>query len=288
MALRTTLRRLQLGLPTLLGLQRRGWFIPYRYADTLPAAGQSAPYAPIVELFASLEPAFLGLLELAESHAGALRAIAAATPGQAGPAPRFDQGWFPTLDAVIAYSLIRERRPRRMVEIGSGHSTRFLARAAFDGGFACEILAIDPQPRAAIAALPQVRLLQRTVQQVEPSQWPALGANDVLFIDSSHILMPGSDVDHLFNRILPRLPAGVLLHIHDIFLPDDYPAQWGWRGYNEQQALVGLLSSGAWQPLFASHYVRTRLAEHLAGSIIARLPALADCFPASLWLCRAP
>lgn len=110
-------------------------------------------------------------------------------------------------------------------------------------------------------------------------------AGDILFIDSSHILMPGTDVDWLFNRVLPALPPGVLVHIHDIFLPDDYPADWAWRGYNEQQA-IGPLLAGGFQPVFASHYARTRLAGEVQGGIVGRLPQAAGAYPASLWLIR--
>jgi hypothetical protein len=83
--------------------------------------------------------------------------------------------------------------------------------------------------------------------------------------------------------VLPDLPAGVLLHVHDIFLPDDYPADWHWRGYNEQQGVAPLITAG-WRPLFASHYVTTRMADDLAASIAATLPRAADARAASLWL----
>jgi hypothetical protein len=106
----------------------------------------------------------------------------------------------------------------------------------------------------------------------------------VLFVDSSHILMPGSDVDLLFNRVLPDLPAGIVVHIHDIMLPDDYPPPWAWRNYNEQLAVVPLLAGGNYVPLFASHFVRTRLAGRLSDSVVATLPAHPDSFPTSLWL----
>ena len=108
----------------------------------------------------------------------------------------------------------------------------------------------------------------------------------MLFIDSSHVLMPGSDVDFLVNRILPRLPPGTLVHIHDIFLPDDYPASWAWRGYNEQLAIAPLLTGGAWRLLFASRYAATRLAVEVAASAVAALPSVPGAYDSSLWLER--
>ena len=96
--------------------------------------------------------------------------------------------------------------------------------------------------------------------------------------------MPGSDVDILLNRVLPMLPAGALVHIHDIFLPFDYPPTWGWRAYNEQQGVVPLLVTGAYRPLFASAWAERRLADRLSASVVARLPRPADAIAASLWL----
>ena len=155
------------------------------------------------------------------------------------------------------------------IEVGSGHSTRVLAKAL--GGVG-EILAIDPAPRADIAGLPGVQVVPSTVQAAPAELFDGLGPGDVLFIDSSHILMPGSDVDLLLNRVLPRLPSGVLVHIHDIFLPFDYPPIWGWRAYNEQQGVLPLLTTGAYVPVFSSVWAQQRLADRLARSVVARLP----------------
>jgi predicted O-methyltransferase YrrM len=288
MTRRESRRRLKLGLATVLGWRRAGWFIPYRYAEALPAAGASPPYAAVEQLFAARRDAILAVLDRIDARADALRMIAEGAPPSTGDwpgkAPRFDQSWFPTLDACAAYAMIRDLAPRRVVEVGSGHSTRFLARALADGGIDARIVAIDPAPRADIAALPRVEIVGRTVHQADPGVFAALAAGDVLFIDSSHILMPGSDVDLLFNRVLPDLPAGVVVHIHDVMLPDDYPPQWAWRNYNEQLAVVPLLAGGAYVPLFASHFARTRLAGRVAASAVAGLPGSPDVFPASLWL----
>jgi predicted O-methyltransferase YrrM len=286
MRLRPTFRRLALGLSTILGLRRAGWFIPYRYANSLPVAGTVPAYAAVATLLEQATPRFLAMVDAIDAQADAFRDIVARSKATAGPPPRFDQGWFPTLDAAVAYTLVRDRRPRRIVEVGSGHSTRFLARAVVDGGASCDILAIDPAPRADIAELPNVRLMRQPVHTVELARWPLLEPGDMLFIDSSHVLMPGSDVDFLFNRILPTLAPGVLLHIHDIFLPYDYPAEWAWRAYNEQQAVVPLLTSGAWAAVFASHFALQHIRDRLAHSAIAHLPQIPDTWPASLWLER--
>ncbi len=276
-------RTARLGLPTVLGLARRGWFVPYCYAATLPEAGASPPYPAVEAVFAAATPAFLATMDRIDACAMPLRAIATGTTSE-GPRPRFDQAWYPTLDACAAYTILRDLKPRRIVEVGSGHSTRFLARAAADGGYDCAIVAIDPAPRADIARLPGVTVRRQTVHEAGLEPFAALGPGDVLFVDSSHVLMPGSDVDLLFNRVLPMLPAGVVVHVHDIALPDDYPADWGWRNYNEQQGVVPLLTSGTWTALFSSHFVATRHAARVSTSVVATLPAHPEARPMALWL----
>jgi predicted O-methyltransferase YrrM len=270
-SLRGRWRRFALGLPTILGLAPRGWFIPHRYAALLPAPGTLPAYEAVEKIFRAREADLLATIDRIDSQAADLEAMAA----------MLDQSWFPALDAAAAYALVRHARPQRIVEVGSGHSTRILSRALAGAG---QLTAIDPAPRADIAGLPGVAIVATTLQAAPLDPFDALAAGDVLFIDSSHVLMPGSDVDLLFNRILPRLPAGVLVHIHDIFLPFDYPAVWGWRNYNEQQGVVPLLTTGAYVPLFSSAWAERIHGDRLAQSVISRLPRPAEALPASLWL----
>jgi predicted O-methyltransferase YrrM len=264
-----------LGVPTVLGLGRGGWFIPHRYAPLLPQPGSLPPYPAIEELFERERPIFEQTLDLIDSHAASLEGLSAL----------LNQAWFPSLDASVAFALVRERRPTRIVEVGSGHSTRVLSRALQQSGG--KLWAIDPAPRADIAGLAGVTIMPSTLQAAPGDLFDQLGPGDVLFIDSSHILMPGSDVDQLLNRILPRLRRGTLVHIHDIFLPFDYPTAWGWRNYNEQQGVLPLLASGTYAPLFSSVWAERRLGDRLARSVVARLPRPADAFATSLWLQKA-
>ncbi|SKA05670.1 Methyltransferase domain-containing protein [Enhydrobacter aerosaccus] len=269
--LRGRWRRLALGLPTILGLPPRGWFIPHRYAPLLPPPGAQPSYATVEALFERQNKAFTATIDLIDTHADALLGLNGL----------LDQAWFPALDAAVAYTLVRARKPIHIVEVGSGHSTRILSRAHCGVG---EILAIDPAPRADIAGLPGVQVVPTTLQNASLELFDRLGAGDMLFIDSSHILMPGSDVDLLLNRVLPRLPSGVLVHIHDIFLPFDYPSKWGWRNYNEQQGVVPLLTTGAYTPLFSSVWAERRLGDRLARSVVPRLPRPTEAMATSLWL----
>ena len=220
---------------------------------------------------------FLAVLDCIESYAADLEAIGANAP----PAPRWDQDWFPRLDAAAAYALVRREPPRRIVEVGSGHSTRFLARALADGRLATRLTAIDPQPRASIRGL-AAEFLANQVQEVPENIFHELRPGDILFIDSSHQLKPGSDVDLLFNKIIPLLPSGVRVHFHDIFLPDEYPAQWAWRRYNEQNFIKSLLPRYAVE--FSSHWVASRRPDLLQRGVLGRLPLVPGALESSLWL----
>ena len=275
-------RRVWFGLVTVLNLARRGFFIPYRYAGRLPGPGARPAYPAVEARFACAETRFRDFLERLSRYRTALDAIGRDPP----PAPRWAQDWFPRLDAAAAYALVREERPRRIVEVGSGHSTRFLARAVADEGHACRITAIDPAPRADLSRL-GIELIRSAVPETGERPFQALGAGDFLIIDSSHILMPGSDADYLYGRVLPALPPGALVQIHDVFLPDDYPAEWDWRGYNEQLAVLQLILGAGWELRFASHYVATRMAAAVADSAVGRLPLEAGAFESSLWLRKA-
>ena len=277
--MRAQARRLAFGLATLAGRTPRGFFIPYRYAGQIPPQPERDAYAALLGLFEACEPAFAGLLSRMDAHGEALRAIGPDAP----PEPRWNQDWFPRLDAAATYALVRDTRPARIVEVGSGHSTRFMCRAVRDGGLATQVTAIDPAPRASIEGLP-ARFMRTTLQEAGDEAFAPLAAGDVLFIDSSHILMPGTDVDHLFNAVLPRLPAGVLVHIHDVFLPDAYPAEWAWRGYNEQLAVATLVHGGGYDLLWASRYVATRMAKQVAAGVAGSLPLKAGAHEASIWL----
>lgn len=278
---RTGRRRLAMGLSTILGWRQQGYFIPYRYADRTPPAEGRDVYPVMAALFEETRPTFAHWLERIGAHAGALEAIGHEKP----PQPRWRQDWFPRLDAAMAYTLVREMAPARIIEVGSGHSTRFFARAIADGGLATQLSAIDPAPRADISALP-ISLHRCTVQEADAALFETLEPGDVLFIDSSHIAMPGSDVDLLFTTIVPRLKPGVVLHVHDMLLPDGYPPDWRWRGYNEQALPAALLGSGGWKVIFSSHFVATRMADRVMAGVVGRLPLPQGARETSLWMVK--
>ncbi len=264
-----------MGLSTVLGLGPQGIFIPYRLADAIPA--RRPPYKALEAVFDAARPRMRLALDRIAALARDLDAI-----GQGPDGARWDQDWFPRLDAAALYAMVRHLKPKTVIEIGAGHSTRFIARAVADGGLTTRHMALDPSPRA---VLPQgVERVAATLQAADPGLFRGLGPGDILFVDSSHVLVPGSDVDIVVNDILPLLPAGAAVHVHDIFLPDAYPGDWLWRGYNEQTAIAALLQGGAFEIAFSSRYAATRMADDPAVKALARLPIVPGAWESSLWL----
>jgi predicted O-methyltransferase YrrM len=143
-----------------------------------------------------------------------------------------NQHAFRSVDAEILYSMIREHRPQRIIEIGSGMSTLIAAAAVRKNnelsGQVCRFTAIEPHPpaflRGGVSGLSE--LIEDRVESIPISVFRELGRNDILFIDSSHVVRIGGDVVYEFLEVLPRLGAGVLVHVHDVFLPADYPRKW--------------------------------------------------------------
>jgi predicted O-methyltransferase YrrM len=274
---RTDWRRLKFGLQTVLGLSKRGFFIPYRYASSVP---DSQPvYVALEQVFEAKRDDFAAFCRSLDEYNEDFARF-----GEA-PEPKWQQGWFPRLDGAAAYGIVRQRAPKTIIEVGSGHSTRFMAQAIRDGGLDCKQIAIDPFPRAAIKSLP-LEWHAELLDQDHIELFANLEAGDIAFFDSSHILMPGTDVDMIFNRILPVLKPGVLIHIHDILLPGPYPAAWLWRGYNEQNALGPMIAGGAYDLVFASAYVASRMQDEIAATCLSQIPLFEGAYETSLWLVK--
>ncbi|MEP6937511.1 MAG: class I SAM-dependent methyltransferase [Chthoniobacterales bacterium] len=174
----------------------------------------------------------------------------------------FANDYFRAPDAEVFYTLIRTLRPERIIEIGSGNSTRIARQAIRDGELKTHLISIDPQPRSEIDSLAD-ECVRQPVEQTDPALFDTLHAGDFLFIDSSHEVRIGNDGAFLYGIVMPRVAAGVIVHIHDIFLPYDYPAELfelGALEWNEQylvQAMVAL--GGGFEVLWPGYFIqRTR------------------------------
>ena len=153
--------------------------------------------------------------------------------------------------AAVAHAMVRRFRPRRILEVGSGYSTHILGgaleRNAQEDGNAPELTSIEPYPPEILNTdVPRLtRRLELRVEEVDRSLFGQLESNDILFIDSSHVIRYGGDVLFLYLEVLPTLRPGVVIHIHDIHLPDPYPRvyfddeRYVW---NEQQLLHAFLA----------------------------------------------
>ena len=167
---------------------------------------------------------------------------------------------FSWLDPHVLFVLLFDRKPRRVVEVGSGFSSLLIADVNDRYfGSRMEVTCVEPYPRPFLARGLRgiTRLLEAKVQEVDVALFESLRGGDVLFIDSSHVAKTGSDVNFLFFEALPRLAPGVLVHVHDIFLPHDYPKEWVLvenRSWNEQYLLQALLQGGAFEVVFGCTY----------------------------------
>lgn len=243
---RARLSRIRAQLQSIVGAGG-GFFTQYRHVGRIQRV--TTPY-PEVERICAAAP-FSELMAAMVACKPIFRRF-----GEHPTDPVFGRGMFPALDGMACYAAVRQFRPNRIVEIGSGDSTYFLARAVKDNGPG-RITCIDPRPRRDVVAL-DVDLRPRLMTCADAEMAGSLEAGDILFIDSSHIMLPGMDVDIQFNRMFPRLKRGVIVHLHDIFLPDDYPPHWNDRNYSEQNALVGWIVSGYFDVLWPGRYVVTR------------------------------
>lgn len=173
---------------------------------------------------------------------------------------RMDNDQFSGLDARLLFCFLRHYTPRRIVEVGSGYSTLLMCdvNRRFLGG-RTSIECVEPFPREFLLGMGgEIDLHRLPVQQVPMAVFDRLQAGDILFIDSSHVAKTGSDVNHLFFEVLPRLAAGVIVHVHDIFLPFEYPEHWvvnERRSWNEQYLLRALLmGSNSYEVPFGAAY----------------------------------
>lgn len=180
---------------------------------------------------------------------------------------------FPHGDVFALRAMMVDYRPKRIVEIGSGFSTAAMLDAADEFGLNCQITCIEPHPNRLHTLLraddgDRVTLLQQDVQRVPLDLFRSLSAGDILFIDSTHVMKTGSDVHYELFHILPALREGVLVHIHDIQYPFEYPASWIYDfnySWNEIYAVRAfLMYNRAFKIVFWNSYFRRAKAHWLA------------------------
>ena len=182
-------------------------------------------------------------------------------------------GSFMAIDAQVYYGLIRQHRPKRIVEVGAGNSTRVAAEAVrrnfAEEGRKPDLWAIDPYPPDYVRDLEAsgaIQLISERVQAVSMDVFTRLESGDILFIDSTHVLRQGGDVHLEYCEILPRLNPGVLVHIHDISLPKPYPKVYFDRRlyWNEQYLLQAFLAfNSRFEVIWPGNYMMIKHAERV-------------------------
>jgi hypothetical protein len=206
----------------------------------------------------------------------------------------FDQQMFRSVDAEILYCILRAFKPQRVVEIGSGFSTLVAAAACRQNlaeGHRTDLTCIEPYPNETLRrGFPGLgKLIVSNLEDVGREPFAALGANDVLFIDSSHVLRIGNDVQREYLDILPRLGRGVFVHVHDIFLPFEYPREWvteEYRFWSEQYLLQAFLTyNSAFRVVWAGSFMHHKHPGRLRAAFRSYHPD--EVLPGSFWMQRA-
>lgn len=151
--------------------------------------------------------------------------------------PAWNNGFLPGLDIIGIYTILSEIKPKSYIEIGSGNSTKVAFKAKQENELPTKIISIDPHPRAEIDELAN-QVIRKPFEDIDLSFLNELNEGDILFIDNSHRILPNSDSLVFYMEVLPFLKKGVIVHLHDIYLPFDYPQFMCNRFYSEQYGLA--------------------------------------------------
>jgi hypothetical protein len=211
--------------------------------NSIPRYGHGKPFHPqIADILARRRDVYTQTLQELQAKAGSFS---------------FERNEFLALmDAFLLYGMLALLRPKRYVEVGSGQSTKYARLAIQHNRLETRLTSIDPAPRAEIDLICD-DVIRSPLENIDLGIFEALQPGDIVFIDNSHRALMNSDVVVTFLDILPRLPAGVILHLHDIYLPGDYPEAWAERGYSEQYLLATYLLGGSARllPLLPAAYI---------------------------------
>lgn len=198
---------------------------------------------------------------------------------------------FGKTDAAVYYSMLRDQKPDLVIEIGAGYSS-FIALDAIEKNRKGKLICIDPFPMdrlRELARLGKLELIDQAVQSVDLATFRPLKQGDILFVDSSHVSKIGSDVNHILFEIVPLLPKGTHLHVHDIFFPWEVPRWWVEElnnFYNEQYIIMAfLMYNCSWNVTFSAAFAFREMREELSRFFPCVAGELSPC-GSSLWLQR--
>jgi hypothetical protein len=275
---------------------KRAWVAPGHFYSPIPSDEDIAAHKLDLRQGAPRDLPGIDLHERAQLDLlGRLRRHYSDQPWAAEPRPGlryyFENDYFSYADAIFLHCLLRELRPRRIVEVGAGFST-----AAFLDTIDCfldgdiRLTCVEPHPEVLESLIPpgdedRIDLVRQHAQDVRLELFTDLGAGDILFVDSTHVSKLRSDVNRLVLEVLPSLATGVVVHFHDVFWPFEYP--WAWieenRAWNEIYLLRAFLSfNPAFEILLFNHLIGQRHRDVLERDF----PLCTENIGGSLWLRR--
>jgi hypothetical protein len=212
-------------------------FLEYK-VDFKPRYGHGKPPHPgLYKIIDSHRQNYKDLLKSALSYRDAIWSIKDSKAVTDPSKPSWNNGYLPGLDIVMLYTMLAEFKPKKYIEIGSGNSTKVAFKARTEQKLTTEIISIDPMPRAEIDKLAD-KVIREPFENIDYNIAELLNENDILFVDNSHRILPNSDSMVFYLELLPKLKKGVIVHIHDIYLPYDYPQFMCDRFYSEQYGLA--------------------------------------------------
>ena len=202
-----------------------------RYGHGLP------PHKQLYDIIDAERNTYRALIDAALSNQNEIAEIQDSSKVTDSKLPGWNNGFLPGLDIIAIYTMISYYKPKRYVEVGSGNSTKVAFKVKQEQHNSLEITSIDPMPRAEIDQLADV-VIRKPFEDIDYQKVLNLEAGDILFIDNSHRILPNSDSMVFYMEIFPQLNKGVIVHIHDIYLPYDYPQFMCDRFYTEQYGLA--------------------------------------------------
>lgn len=231
-------------------------FLEYK-VDLKPRYGYGKPaHQDLLRIIDANRRQYKDLLNKALAYKEAIWTIRDSNNETDSSKPTWNNGFLPGLDIIGIYTIISEFKPKKYIEIGSGNSTKVAFKAKIDQKLNMEIISIDPKPRAEIDNLAD-KVIRVPFENTDFSIINELNENDILFVDNSHRILPNSDSMVFYLEILPKLKNGVIVHIHDIYLPYDYPQFMCNRFYSEQYglAIYLLADSKKYEPLLPNYFI---------------------------------
>lgn len=231
-------------------------FLEYK-VDLRPRYGNGRPpHGLLYEIINSKRDNYIGILDNALSFSTKFHEIEKSNSISNSIAPTWNNEYLPGLDIIGIYTMLSTFKPQKYIEIGSGNSTKVAYKAKMDNKLQTKIISIDPFPRAEIDELADT-VIRKPFENIDFNFVFELEENDILFIDNSHRILPNSDSLVFYLEVLPFLRKGVIVHIHDIYLPYDYPQFMCDRFYSEQYGLAMFLlaNPNKFEPIMPNYFI---------------------------------